>query len=151
MVHAVLKHICHWEVTLLKYWITDCIGMCLWIWCLCLGAVWYFYVMSSCMEMYKCTLPAAAKQHAAEYLHEEDERRDSKICQILDWLQTQPHLNARCGLYQICSRTIWLRKTLFKKLCGTKRWATLGSIRNTSLESHWVPLGTLVCYHIGFP
>jgi len=59
--------------------------------------------MSSCMEMYKCSLPAAAKQHAAEYLHEEDETRDSKICQLLDWLQTQPHLNARCGLYEICS------------------------------------------------
>lgn len=47
------------------------------------------------MEVYKCSLPAAAKQHAAEYLHEQEERRDVDICQILDWLQTQPHLHAR--------------------------------------------------------
>lgn len=51
------------------------------------------------MEVYKCLLPPAAKQHAAEYLHEKEEKRDSDICQILDWLQGQSHLHARRGLY----------------------------------------------------
>lgn len=51
------------------------------------------------MEVYKCSLPPAAKQHAAEYLHEKEEKRDSDICQVLDWLQGQSHLHARCGLY----------------------------------------------------
>jgi hypothetical protein len=93
---------CHWKVTLhetLKslFYLSVCVKLV----CVCLGAVWYICRMSSSMELYKCSLPAAAKQHAAEYLHEEEERRDSEICQILDWLQTQPNLNARRGLYQI--------------------------------------------------
>jgi hypothetical protein len=50
------------------------------------------------MEVYKCSLPAAAKQHATEYLNETEEKRDSDICQIQQWLQTQPHLHARHGL-----------------------------------------------------
>jgi hypothetical protein len=51
------------------------------------------------MEVYKCSLPPAVKQHAAEYLHEKEEERDSDISQILDWLQGQSHLHARCGVY----------------------------------------------------
>jgi hypothetical protein len=70
---------------------------------LCLGVVSHvtscFCRMASSVEVYRCSLPAAAKQHAAEYLHEQEERRDTDICQVLDWLQTQPHLHARCGLY----------------------------------------------------
>ncbi|XP_021930137.1 retinol-binding protein pinta isoform X2 [Zootermopsis nevadensis] len=51
--------------------------------------------MASKREMYICSLPPVAKQHAAEYLHENEEKRDSDICHILDWLQGQSHLHAR--------------------------------------------------------
>ncbi|KAJ9598893.1 hypothetical protein L9F63_026571 [Diploptera punctata] len=46
-------------------------------------------------ELYKCTLPPNAIQHAIECLNEAEEKRDQCIHEILEWLQTQSNLRAR--------------------------------------------------------
>ncbi|XP_069698611.1 retinol-binding protein pinta [Periplaneta americana] len=51
--------------------------------------------MASDGEVYKCSLSEAARQHAAEYLHEREDQRDADIRVIVNWLRTQPHIRAR--------------------------------------------------------